>query len=641
MFRRILQISAAAGALVVPSAYWFLRHEQRPGNFQDLPELPPVPSREQMLAKLTPIAATAKKAAVSAEGESRNQFDLIVIGGGSTGTGAALDGATRGLRVLLVERDDFASGSSSKSTKLVHGGVRYLEQAVKNLDIGQYKLVHEALHERSTFLHVAPYLARELAIMTPLYSWIEVPYMWVGLKMYDWISGGASFGRSHFMSAEDSLQRFPALQPQGLKGSVVYFDGQFNDARMNVALAMTAAAYGAVTLNHCEVVRLTFDGEGQVSGVVFRDRQSNQEYEARGLAVVNATGPYSNYIRRLDAPGVEGNKAYDPRTFRGSSGVHIVLKPEFAPRDMGLLIPKTEDGRVLFVLPWLGFTVAGTTDKDSPLQDNPVPLQEDVKYILHHLQRYLAHAPTESDVLSAWAGIRPLAHMPAKGDAGVPLNTAQMSRDHAIDASETGLISITGGKWTTYRRMAEDVVDVAVREVYAKKKKLETTMAVNAPPAARTHEVRVYGSHKYTGDDHVASLQSRFGLSAAVASHLAHSYGDRAEQVLAVAKELKPTTEQPFGKRLIPSLPILEAEVLHAARVEQARTPLDVLCRRTRAAFLDRQGAIAAVPRVVQLMAAELKWDKKRQTREVDAAIQYLQRMTGLADAAGSSSSSN
>ena len=335
-----------------------------------------------------------------------NSFDILVIGGGATGAGVALDAATRGLKVALVERDDFASGTSSKSTKLIHGGVRYLEQAVKGLDKGQLHLVKDALKERAVLLKNAPHLTRPLALLTPLYKRFEKPYYRVGLKMYDWLAGKANLFPSKGVNAKKALELFPMLKSTDLKGGVIYADGQFDDARMNVAIAMTAIEQGAVLANHVEVIEL-LKGDGKICGAHVRDLFSGEEFSIHAQVVINATGPFVDAIRKLDDPKI-------PSMLKASSGIHIVLDKKFSPPDTGLLIPKTEDGRVLFLLPWLNHTLVGTTDNPAKIEVNPKASEEDIEYILRHIKLYFDMPVDRSDVLAAWSGLRPLVSNPKK-----------------------------------------------------------------------------------------------------------------------------------------------------------------------------------------------------------------------------------
>ncbi|KAF0853050.1 mitochondrial glycerol-3-phosphate dehydrogenase glpA/D-like protein [Andalucia godoyi] len=587
------------------------------------------------------------------------EVDVVVIGGGATGSGIALDASLRGLKTLLVEADDFGCGSSSRSTKLVHGGVRYLEKAVKDLDMGQYHLVREALAERGVFLRIAPHLAEALPIMTPLYSWLEVPYVYAGLKVYDWLSGSASLHSSYYLSADEARKTFPALRAHDLKGAVVYYDGQFNDSRMNVSIALTAAAHGALVFNHMFVSDLlvrevatdgskmfqrggakgakniVFDfekkpgdaGDGgeaivpkyrkEVSGVVLRDPETNATLAVSAKVVINAAGSFSSSIRNMDPTSATREEALSNAKEKskeriGSVGIHVVLDKEYSPSTMGMLIPKTADGRVLFVLPWMGKTLAGTTDRPMKITDNPSPNPEDVAYILEYINKYLDVSAGPKDVRSAWAGVRPLAHLDEKS---VVDGTANVSREHAIDVSAAGLVSITGGKWTTYRRMAEESLDEALRVAGNK---------IAYPASCKTTKYQIIGAHGYSVDL-AGHLEKEHKLEKEVARHLAQAYGDRAVEVLSM---------DPSGKRakITSQLPALEAEVLYAVRKEWASNAIDVLCRRTRVAFLDRAGAMSAIDRVVAIMGNELKWSASRRKEEAAKTRSYIATMTGLSD---------
>ncbi|MDQ3396277.1 MAG: FAD-dependent oxidoreductase [Deinococcota bacterium] len=518
-------------------------------------------------------------------------FDLLVIGGGATGAGTALDAASRGLKVALVERDDFSAGTSSRSTKLIHGGVRYLEQAVKKFDRSQFNLVRDALHERSTLLKLAPHLARPLAILTPLYHRLDVPYYTTGLKIYDWLAGKAQLKPSRFVGRGEAAARFPMLKAEGLRGGVLYYDGQFDDARMNIAIALTAAEEGAVIANHVEVSALAKEG-GKVSGAVLCDLLSGETWESAAAVVVNATGPFSDSIRHLDDPEA-------PALLSASSGVHIVLDAKFSPPDAGLLIPQTEDGRVLFLLPWLGHTLVGTTDNPAAITAHPKAGDADVDYILRHLRKTFDLPVTRDDVRSSWSGLRPLVSDLKAAD------TARLSRDHIINVSASGLVTIAGGKWTTYRKMALDTVDEAVR-----------VGGLEPVRASRTETIKLSGARGFDpeGDE---ALKRRFGLKAEVAHYLNRSYGDRATEVAALAG-------RGYGARLAEGHPYLEAEVLYGVHCEFARTALDVLARRTRLSFLDSRAAHAALPKVLDLLGAELGWDEARKEKERERAQGYL-----------------
>lgn len=576
------------------------------GNFR-LPRFPREKSRLEQIADLK------KSQAESAE------YDVLVIGGGATGSGVALDAATRGLKVALVERDDFSSGTSSKSTKLVHGGVRYLEKAVWNLDYAQYELVKEALKERKYFLQTAPHLSMWLPIMLPLDKWWKIPYYWAGTKFYDLLAGSEGIESSYFLTKSKAIDAFPMLKRTGLVGALVYYDGAHNDSRMNVSIAMTAALYGATIVNHMEVTGLDKNASGKLCGarvkdvIGERDGRASEEFNIRAKCIINCTGPFSDGIRKLDDQDCQDIVA-------PASGVHIILPGYYSPGKMGLIDPSTSDGRVIFFLPWQGNTIAGTTDKPASVTKDPLPDDESIKWILNEIRHYLAPDINvrEGDVLAAWSGLRPLVKDPKAK------NTESLVRNHLIDISESGLVTCAGGKWTTYRQMAEECVDAAVKEFG-----LQTRPVVNAPQVSgtdivddgailngscQTHKVRLIGAHGFSRTLFIHIIQ-HFGLETQVAQHLTESYGDRA---WTVASLCKPTAERfPARGELISKLyPFVDGEIRYAVRHEYAQTAVDVLARRTRLAFLNAQAALVALPKVIDIMAEELKWDKRRQEVE-------------------------
>ncbi|KAJ3020723.1 mitochondrial glycerol-3-phosphate dehydrogenase [Thoreauomyces humboldtii] len=569
------------------------------------------PSRKDMISAL--------KASASGPGE---EFDLLIVGGGATGTGCAVDGATRGLKIALVERDDFASGTSSRSTKLVHGGVRYLEKAFWELDYEQYKLVKEALHERGVFLKIAPFLSYQLPTMIPLYKHWKVPYYWAGCKAYDLLAyfSGDSLSQSYFLSKSKALEAFPLLKKENLVASLVYYDGAHNDARMNVALALTAVAHGAVVANHTEVVRLLKKrrttllgqhkfGSEEIYGAIVRDSLTGEEWEVRAKGVINATGPFTDGLRKLDS-GMTTAEIVAP-----SSGTHIVLPSYYSPRNMGLIDPATSDGRVIFFLPWQGSTIAGTTDAPCEITSNPIPSEKEITWILNEIANYLSPdvKVRRGDVLAAWSGIRPLVRDPhAK-------NTAALVRNHMINVSESGLLTIAGGKWTTYREMAAETIDRAV-QVFELKPKIQKCI---------TEDILLVGSHNWNKNMFIKLVQ-HFGIELEVAQHLTDSYGDRAWAVASLAS-LSGNRWPVFGKRLSADYPYIEAEVRYAVQREYACTAVDVIARRTRLAFLNAQAALEALPRVIEIMAEELKWSDARKKSELVQGKEFLKYM-GLRD---------
>ncbi|UZJ52343.1 hypothetical protein CBS101457_001663 [Exobasidium rhododendri] len=546
--------------------------------------------------------------AMGRDGDEEGQgFDLLIIGGGATGTGVAVDAATRGLSVAMVERDDFGAGTSSKSTKLIHGGVRYLQKAVFELDYDQYKMVREALHERKTFLHIAPYLSEHLPIMLPVYRWWQVPYYWAGTKMYDMLAGGENMESSYVLSKGKALEAFPMLKSTGLAGAVVYYDGQHNDTRMNIALALTAVHHGAVIANHTSVLALhkkeVAGKPDQVCGARLKDELTGEEWDVRCKGVINATGPFSDSIRKMDVPTAQEIVA-------PSSGVHITLPGYYSPRDMGLIDPQTSDGRVIFFLPWQGNTIAGTTDTASPVEQHPVPKEEEIQWILDEVRNYLSPdiKVRRADVLSAWSGLRPLVKDPAAKD------TQSLVRNHMINVSDSGLLTIAGGKWTTYREMAEQTVDKAIE-------------CFNLQPMREcvTKETRLLGSHGWSKTMYVKLLQ-RYGLETDVAKHLSATYGDRAWSVCSIAE----ATGQRYpvhGVRIDPLYPYLEAEVRYACRSEYAATVADFVARRSRMSFLNVEATVQALPKIIDLMASELGWDQIRKDAEYKDSIDFLGSM--------------
>ncbi|HZE85959.1 MAG TPA: glycerol-3-phosphate dehydrogenase/oxidase, partial [Puia sp.] len=392
------------------------------------------------------------------EAGSKKEWDICIIGGGATGLGVAVDAASRGYRTLLLERDDFAKGTSSRSTKLVHGGVRYLQQ-------GNIKLVMEALHERGILRKNAPHLVKNQSFIVPNYKWWEGPYYGIGLKVYDWMAGSLGLGPSRLLSREETLELAPTLDAEGLRGGVLYHDGQFDDARLAIGLAQTAAGQGAVLLNYCRVEELIKEkvGSGQrIAGVCATDSLSGKSYDLRARVVINATGVFTDSILQMDDPGSE-------TVIAPSQGVHIVLDKSFLPGTAAILVPHTDDGRVLFAVPWHDRIIIGTTD--TPVKEavaEPRALPEEIDFILHQIGRYLSKPPERKDILSVYAGLRPL----VKGSSK---KTAELSRDHLITVSDSGLITIAGGKWTTYRRMAEDTVNTAIAKAGLENKPCVTT----------------------------------------------------------------------------------------------------------------------------------------------------------------------
>ena len=488
-------------------------------------------------------------------------WDVAIIGGGATGLGAAVDAASRGFRTVLLEARDFAQGTSSRSTKLIHGGVRYLAQ-------GDLPLVREALHERGVLFRNAPHLVHGRDFVVPAYRWLDLPFYGIGLKAYDLLAGRSGLASSQWIGAGEVLRRIPTLEPHGLRGGIVYTDGQFDDSRLAIALARTFVDLGGTALNHMPVVGFGHRG-GRIASLLARDDETGEELTIEAKAFVNATGVHVDAIRQLDEPGSAGSPLLTT-----SQGTHIVLSPSFLPGASALLVPHTDDGRVLFAIPWHDRLLVGTTDTVVPeVVVEPRPHREEVAYLLDHVGRYLTRRPAIGDVCSMFAGLRPLlrGHDVREGDMGSP--TARLSREHAVVTSRTGLITVTGGKWTTYRRMAADAID--------------RTVAVGSLPArlSRTEFLKLHGWREGAGGP----------LSV---------YGSEADAIRTIAGE-NPAWNRP----LHPELPYLAAEVVWSARHEGARTVEDVLARRTRALFLDARASIEAAPEVADLLATALGHD--------------------------------
>lgn len=485
--------------------------------------------------------------------------------------------------------------------------MRYLQKAVFELDYDQYKMVREALHERKTFLHIAPYLSEHLPIMLPVYRYWQIPYYFAGTKMYDWLAGSENMESSYFLGKGKALEAFPMLKSTGLAGAVVYYDGQHNDTRMNIALALTAVHHGAVAANHTSVTALhkkQVPGRpDQICGARLRDELTGDEWDVKCKGVINATGPFSDSLRKMDAPTAQEIVA-------PSSGVHITLPGYYSPRDMGLIDPQTSDGRVIFFLPWQGNTIAGTTDTAAPVEAHPLPKEEEIQWILDEVRNYLSPdiKVRRGDVLSAWSGLRPLVKDPAAKD------TQSLVRNHMINVSESGLLTIAGGKWTTYREMAEQTVDKAIE-----------TFKLQPLRGCVTKQTRLLGSHGWSKTMYVKLLQ-RFGLETDVAKHLSATYGDRAWSVCSIAE---PTGKRwpVHGRRLDELYPYIEAEVRYACRSEYAATTPDFIARRTRFSFLNTEATVQALPRIIEIMASELDWDEKRQSAEFARGIEFLGSM--------------
>jgi glycerol-3-phosphate dehydrogenase len=510
--------------------------------------------------------------------ELEREWDVIIIGGGATGLGAAVDAATRGLRTVLLEAHDFAKGTSSRSTKLVHGGVRYLEQ-------GDIPLVLEALRERGLLHRNAPHLVHHLSFIVPRYKWWEGPFFGIGLKVYDALAGRLNLAKSKLLSREETLSRIPNIEPEHLLGGVEYFDGQFDDSRLAISLAQSAVDHGASVLNYVPVTGLT-KANGMVNGVQCKDGETGKVYELKSRVVINATGIFADEIRLMDEP--TATRAVQP-----SQGVHLVFERDFLQGNSAIMVPHTDDGRVLFVIPWHGKVLVGTTDTAMEKAElEPRALEEEIGFILRNAARYLARDPQKGDILSQFAGQRPLVRPPGK-EGGA---TKAISRNHEILVSNSGLLTIVGGKWTTYRKMAEDTLNHA-----------SLIGGFENKPCV-TENLQLHGWRS----PNAAPLSEDLAV-----------YGTDAAKVEQLAKE-DPT----LAERLHARLDYIKASVVWAAREEMALTVEDVLSRRTRALLLDSRAAIEAAPVTASLLAAELGKDsawEKSQVKEFEAlAANYL-----------------
>jgi glycerol-3-phosphate dehydrogenase len=496
--------------------------------------------------------------------ENYNDFwDVIVIGGGATGLGAAVEAASRGYRTLLLEQHDFSKGTSSRSTKLVHGGVRYLQQ-------GNVSLVLEALHERGLLVQNAPHLVRHQAFIVPNYDWWEGPFYGIGMKVYDMLAGKLGLGPSKWLSKEETLSQLPTIEPHGLLGGVIYFDGQFDDSRLAINLAQTLVDLGGTAVNYLRVDQLLKSGD-VVNGVVAVDVETGKEHQLYGRVVINATGVFVDQLIRLDDPQAKSIIA-------PSQGVHFILDKSFLPGNSAIMVPHTDDGRVLFAVPWRDRVVVGTTDTAvDEVSLEPRALQQEIDFLLIHAARYLTKDPQPSDVLSVFAGLRPLVR------GAESKSTATLSRDHTILISKSGLVTITGGKWTTYRRMGQDVIDQAA------------LVAGLEERPCKTEDMRIHGWLKnYDVNDPL------------------HYYGSDA---LGIHKLIQ--VNAALAEKLHANLPYTAAEVVWAVREEMARSVEDVLARRLRALLLDARAAIKMAPKVAALMAAELQKDQSWQDEQV------------------------
>lgn len=492
------------------------------------------------------------------------EWDICIIGGGATGLGIAVDAASRGYKTVLFEKYDFAKGTSSRSTKLVHGGVRYLQQ-------GNIKLVLEALKERGLLKKNAPHLVKNQSFVIPNYKWWENPFYGIGLKVYDWMAGSLGLGPSQFLSKEETLELAPTIDPEGLRGGVLYHDGQFDDARLAIHLAMTAADHDAVVLNYFDIMGL-MKTNGKVCGVEVNDTIDNKFYEIKAKAVINATGVFTDDILKMDEK--EAQPIVTP-----SQGIHLVFDREFLPSDTAIMIPKTDDGRVLFAVPWHHKIIVGTTDTPlDKISHEPVALEKEIEFVMHHISLYLKKDPAYSDIRSVFAGLRPLIK------EGSTKNTAVLSREHHVTVSDSELITIAGGKWTTYRKMAEDVLEIA------------------------EHKAGLPGKDCITKTLRIHGYKENVEFNAPL-----YYYGSDEEKIKSLIEKDK-TLDDPIH----PALPFIKAEIIWAVQHEMSMTVEDVLSRRTRALLLDAKAAIESAPLVASIMAKEMNKDDNWIKKQID-----------------------
>lgn len=515
------------------------------------------------------------------EETKKDKLDVLIIGGGATGLGLAVDAATRGLRTALVEAGDFAQATSSRATKLVHGGVRYLVS-------GQLHLVYEALRERKIMLENAPHLVHALPFVTPAYKWFDLPYYGIGLKAYEVLSGKSSLGPTRVLSARETCERVPGIAAAGLKGSLLYHDGQFDDARLALALARTAEDHGALVLNYARCTGLHKQSQ-KLTSVTVEDVETGHSVKVHAGTFINATGIFVDELRKEDQPS-------RPHMLSVSRGTHIVVAGEVLGNGNAIMVPKTRDGRIIFAIPWLGKVVIGTTDLPaSSVAVEPGHEASEINFLLETINPYLGRPLGHGDILSVFSGLRPLV-------TGSQAKTSKLSREHTIEVSESGFITVAGGKWTTYRRMAEDTLGAAIRK----------GMLPDRPCVTRS--VRLHGAPERAG---AASALSRYGTEAEEISRMWAS---------------DPQT----ATLLDPALPFTHAEVIFAVRQEMARTVEDVLSRRTRALLLDAKAAQRSAPAVAKLLAAELgqgsDWIERETRRFIQLAQQFYFASGAVAD---------
>lgn len=534
-------------------------------------------------------------------------FDICIIGAGASGAGCAVDAASRGLRVALLEADDFGAGTSGTSTKLVHGGVRYLEQAVKTFDPKQLSLVRKALHERRTLLHIAPHLCHPLALLTPVNNLIEGAYYAIGLKIYDLLAGSRRMAPSRWLNKASTLRYFPAFDPDKLHSAVMYYDGQFDDIRLNLSMVQTAAAKGAAVANHVFVETISKDSAGKITSVDVVDKLTKNRFSVNAKVFINATGTRADAIRQ------GANKQQGVR-MRASKGAHAVLAGTALPTAEGhtepaaLLVPKTKDGRVLFAIPWRGQWLIGTTDTEAAPTDVPALLPDEATYLLDHVNQYVKNPVSIESVTGGFAGLRPL--LQADPNAA----SQSLVRDHEVEIdARSGLVSVMGGKWTTYRLMAEETIDACCK-------------ILGTAPACQTETLLLQGAEGYNRKYRQHLTDSYPEYPADVLDHLANTYGTDALNVLRLLRE-----EPDWLARLTVGHPFIQAEVIYAARTEMAQTLPDVLMRRIRLGLIDWKATLEALPVTARLLAIERNWSPEHREQ---AEAEFRVHIEGLMEKA-------
>lgn len=519
-------------------------------------------------------------------------YDILIIGGGISGSGCALDGASRGLKVAMVESGDFGQETSSKTTKLIHGGVRYLEQAFKKLDLSNLKLVVEALFERKFILDSFPYLAKPVRLMLPVYNRLMIPYFLAGLKLYDYFSWRRSLGNSYFMSTKETVKNFPNIEKSKLKGSIVYYDGIHDDSRSNLMVALTAAYYNADVLNYCKVIDL-IRKNGIVVGAIVEDVLKNEIFRIKAKCVISTVGPFTDQITKM--ANKESKNIVCP-----SSGTHLVVPKEFGVKEMGLLDPSTKDKRILFFIPWMNKTILGSTDNPSSVKKDPTPTKDEIEFILKEANNFLQKEKQLSikNVLSVWTGIRPLVKNPNCR------NTKDLARTHIVYKTDENLIVLAGGKWTTYRAMAEDAINLAIEKFNLVPKR-----------PCLTPYLKMLGSHEYNSELS-SKLQSEIDINEDEAQHLIDRYGDRAFKIANYKKK--------HLNKLHKDYPFTEEEVSYSIDHEMACRPIDILTRRMRLGFIDVKAAEECLDKVLEIFKNKMNLSEKKLRKERYFAIEYL-----------------